>query len=66
IGNMPLWLQYATLAFPARYYVSLSKAIFLKGVSIFVLWPAIAALAVLLAVLATLLYRRAARLDLVT
>ncbi|HLX27710.1 MAG TPA: ABC transporter permease [Casimicrobiaceae bacterium] len=66
IGNMPPWLQYATLAFPARYYVSLSKAIFLKGVSIFVLWPAIAALAALLALLATLLYRRAARLDLVT
>ena len=64
IANMPLWLQYATLIFPARYYVALSKAIFLKGVPLLVLWPAVAALAVLLALLATLLYRQAARLDL--
>ncbi|HVO88579.1 MAG TPA: ABC transporter permease [Casimicrobiaceae bacterium] len=64
IGNMPLWLQYATAVFPARYFVSLSKAIFLKGVSPFVLWPSVAALATVLTVLATLLYRRANRLGL--
>ena len=65
IGNMPLWLQYATLVFPARYFVTLSKGIFLKGVSLLTLWPNVAALALLLAVLATLLYRRGARLGLV-
>lgn len=64
IGNMPLWLQYATVAFPARYFVVLSKGIFLKGVSPLTLWPAVAALALMLLVLATLLYRRAGRLGL--
>jgi ABC-2 type transport system permease protein len=66
IGNMPLWLQYATLVFPARYFVTLSKGIFLKGVSPFLLWPSMAALSLLLCVLAALLYRRARRLGLGT
>jgi drug efflux transport system permease protein len=65
IGNMPLWLQYATVVFPARYFVALSKGIFLKGISLVVLWPEVAALALLLLALATLLYRRAGRLGLV-
>jgi drug efflux transport system permease protein len=65
IGNMPLWLQYATVVFPARYFVALSKGIFLKGVSPLTLWPSVAALALLLVILATLLYRRAGRLGLV-
>ena len=64
IANMPLWLQYVTVIFPARYFVALSKAIFLKGVSPLVLWPAVAALALILAALATLLYRRAGSLGL--
>lgn len=64
IGNMPLALQYLTLAFPARYFVELSKGIFLKGVSPLDLWPAVLALAAILAVLAGLLYRRAGRLGL--
>jgi ABC-2 type transport system permease protein len=64
IGNMPFWLQDLTLAFPARYDVELSKAIFLKGVSPLTLWPALAALCAILAVLALLLYRRAGRLGL--
>ncbi|MGE5667119.1 MAG: ABC transporter permease [Betaproteobacteria bacterium] len=64
IGNMPLWLQYATVIFPARYFVALSKGIFLKGVSPLTLWPSVAALGLLLVVLATLLYRRAGRLGL--
>jgi ABC-2 type transport system permease protein len=64
IGNMPLWLQYATMMFPARYFVGLSKGIFLKGISPLTLWPAVAALTALLVLLATLLYRRASRLGL--
>ncbi|HVN36350.1 MAG TPA: ABC transporter permease [Casimicrobiaceae bacterium] len=64
IANMPLWLQYATVVFPARYFVALAKGIFLKGISPLTLWPAVAALALLLLVLATLLYRRAGRLGL--
>ncbi|HXZ48059.1 MAG TPA: ABC transporter permease [Usitatibacter sp.] len=64
IGNMPAWLQYVTLAFPARYFVALSKGIFLKGVSPLTLWPEVAALALVLAALAVALYRRAGRLGL--
>ncbi|HET6361905.1 MAG TPA: ABC transporter permease [Gemmatimonadota bacterium] len=39
IANMPRVLQLATYLFPARYYVTVTKAIFLKGVGIEVLWP---------------------------
>jgi ABC-2 type transport system permease protein len=64
IANMPLWLQIATTLFPARYYVALTKAIFLKGIPVFVLWPAVAALAGLLVLLGAALFRRAGRLGL--
>jgi ABC-2 type transport system permease protein len=38
IANMPRALQLATYLFPARYYVTITKAIFLKGVGPDVLW----------------------------
>ncbi len=38
IANMPRALQLATYLFPARYYVTITTAIFLKGVGIDVLW----------------------------
>jgi ABC-2 type transport system permease protein len=38
IANMPRALQLATYLFPARYYVTITKAIFLKGVGLEVLW----------------------------
>jgi ABC-2 type transport system permease protein len=50
IANMPRVLQLATYLFPARYYVTVTKAIFLKGVGIEVLWQQ----GLLLAALATL------------
>lgn len=34
IGNMPGWLQAITYAFPARYFVTILKAIFLKGIGL--------------------------------
>ncbi len=34
IGNMPGWLQAVTYAFPARYFVNILKAIFLKGIGL--------------------------------
>jgi ABC-2 type transport system permease protein len=34
IGNMPGWLQGITYAFPARYFVTILKAIFLKGIGL--------------------------------
>lgn len=55
IATMPRVLQLATYLFPARYYVTVTKAIFLKGVGIEVLWPQGLLLAALasLAILAT-------------
>jgi ABC-2 type transport system permease protein len=39
IHTMPLPLQVLTYAVPARYYVAVTKGIFLKGVGMSVLWP---------------------------
>jgi ABC-2 type transport system permease protein len=64
IANMPVALQYLTLLVPARYFVSLSKALFLKGISPLLLWWEVAALAAVLAVLGVLLLRRAGSLGL--
>ncbi len=64
IENMPTALQYVTLIVPARYYVSLSKLIFLKGVSPLVIWSEVAILGVLVVVLTAAARRRAASLGL--
>lgn len=66
IENMPVVLQYLTLLVPARYFVTLSKAIFLKGVSPLLLWTEAAALVVVLLVLARLVFVRARKLGLVS
>jgi ABC-2 type transport system permease protein len=34
IGNMPGWLQIITHAFPARYFVTILKGIFMKGIGL--------------------------------
>jgi len=39
IENMPLILQAITYAVPARYFVTVLKGLFLKGVGLEVLWP---------------------------
>ena len=39
IGSMPLPLQGVTLLVPARYFVEVTRGIFLKGVGMGVLWP---------------------------
>jgi len=64
IENMPTVLQYLTLAVPARYYVMLSRAIFLKGITPLLLWTQIAALLVILLVLAQLTLVRSRKLGL--
>lgn len=51
IDNMPAVLQYLTLIVPARYYVELSRVIFLKGLSPLLLWTEVVALAIMLLVL---------------
>lgn len=47
IGNMPPFLQWLTYLSPLRYYVTATLGIFLKGMGLSVLWPQIAALAVM-------------------
>jgi ABC-2 type transport system permease protein len=64
IANMPEALQYFTLLVPARYYVTLVKGIFLKGIGPVVLWTEVGALLAMLSVLAFLLMRRARTLGL--
>ena len=51
IASMPPWLQWFTYLNPMRYYLILIRAVFLKGVGFAVLWPEMAALALLAAVL---------------
>ena len=64
IENMPVVLQYITYIVPARYYVSLSKLIFLKGVSPLVLWTEVLALSIMLLLLARITFIRVKKLGL--
>lgn len=45
IDQMPWWLQALSYAVPARYFVTISKGIYLKGVGLAVLWPQVLMLA---------------------
>jgi ABC-2 type transport system permease protein len=38
IGNMPIVIQVVTYMFPSRYFVTILKGLFLKGVGLDVLW----------------------------
>ncbi len=64
IENMPQALQYVTLIVPARYYVALSKLIFLKGVTPLLLWTEVAALSAILLVLLGVVTLKARKLGL--
>lgn len=64
IANMPEAVQLVTAIVPARYFVALCKAIFLKGTTFAVLWSNLAALLAVLAVLSGLLLRRSGTLGL--
>jgi ABC-2 type transport system permease protein len=44
ISNMPVVLQWISRVVPARYYVSFTRGVFLKGNGLDVLWPAIVGL----------------------
>ncbi len=50
IENMPAVVQAITHIVPARYFIALLKGIFLKGVSVWELWPNIAFLALYAAI----------------
>jgi ABC-2 type transport system permease protein len=58
IANMPEAVQAATLVVPARFFVTLSKAIFIKGTTQGVLWINVGALSLQLAVLTFAFLRR--------
>ena len=64
IDNMPVVLQYLTYIVPARYYVALSKLIFLKGVSPLLVWTEVLALLIMSLILARVAFIRARRLGL--
>jgi ABC-2 type transport system permease protein len=64
IQNMPVVLQYLTMIVPARYFVALSKAIFLKGVGPLLMWTEVVALVVMVLVLANVARMKAAKLGL--
>ncbi len=64
IENMPWLLQYLTLLVPARYYVTISKAVFLKGLAPYVLWTEVIALTLILAALWAVVRTRARKLGL--
>lgn len=64
IENMPQVLQFITYAVPARYFVELSKAIFLKGLSPLMLWGVTLPLMAILLLLVFATLRRARKLGL--
>jgi ABC-2 type transport system permease protein len=39
IASMPVVLQGVTYLVPARYFITVTRGIFLKGVGLSVLWP---------------------------
>jgi ABC-2 type transport system permease protein len=47
IENMPVPVQWLTLANPLRYYMVVIRGLFLKGVGIAALWQQLVALAVI-------------------
>ncbi len=53
ISSMPQLLQWFTYANPLRYYLVVIRGTFLKGVGLSVLWPHLAAMAAIAAVLLT-------------
>ena len=54
IAAMPVALQWLTYINPLRYFLVVIRAVFLKGVGLEVLWPQMAALAALAAVMLTI------------
>jgi ABC-2 type transport system permease protein len=47
ISTMPQWLQYLTYLSPLRYFLVVLRGTYLKGVGLNILWPEMAAMAVL-------------------
>lgn len=61
LENMPGWLQALSWIIPARYFVNITRGLFLKGVGLDVLWPDVLAMVVyatLMIALATSRFKR--------
>ena len=39
IDTMPMWIQVISVVVPSRYFITILKALFLKGVGLEILWP---------------------------
>jgi ABC-2 type transport system permease protein len=64
LDQIPVFLQWISYAFPARYMVTISRGVFLKGAGFAELWPELASLAVyalVMLVFSAVLYGRRAR-----
>ncbi len=57
IDTMPAWIQAISVIVPSRYFVTILKALFLKGVGLHVLWPQI----VYLGIFTTFVFWRSVR-----
>ena len=63
LSSLPWVLQFLSYLYPARYFMVITRTVFLKGGGLSVLWPQLAALAVFAVVITTLaafLYRERA------
>jgi ABC-2 type transport system permease protein len=58
IESMPLPAQYLTYLIPGRYFLTIVRAIFLKGVGLEVLWPETLALLLLGSIILTVAVTR--------
>ena len=47
ISTMPRWMQYFSYLIPLRYFLVVLRGTYLKGVGMDILWPQMAAMAVL-------------------
>ena len=54
ISTMPKWLQYLTYANPLRYFLTVLRGVYLKGIGFHMLWPEMIAMAALGSMLLTL------------
>ncbi|MEZ5354978.1 MAG: ABC transporter permease [Bryobacteraceae bacterium] len=58
VENMPLPIRMLSYIFPAKYFVTILKASFLKGVGLEVLWPSVVFLSIYAAAVSTLAVRK--------
>jgi len=58
IFNMPQWVQVITHIVPARYFITILRGIYLKGVGIKVLWPEVLAIIIFTCIMGALAVKK--------